>query len=394
LKPVAGAPFLFLSFVYLSCLLGLARPAWADPATLWGQGAPAVAADYQAICARARLFLHHDGGENTGLPEVVAALREATRLRPDGAEGWALLGEALVNSGMDSDPDGPGPQNGRAALLRAQKLGADDPHLFAALALSQAQAGELLSALFLYRRLTRVTRPPLLLRRTGDVLMAMGRLSESIPLYREACTGTPANTPSAQTLLRSRPVAFADRLEIGRACYALAVALDRAERGVAMRSALREAMNLDPTQRSLHRAPVKGLPRGAPGGPLGTLATDFVPAADREYYLSLVAARVGSPCEELAALRAYLLLPSASPPASPPSSPPASPSPVATATASIIPPVYAGRARARLEQLLPLSSQCKAEYSHSPDVPLGSQRDRDGGETWQMRTDAGSKSPI
>ncbi len=368
-------------YIVAAALVGcaLASGARADSPNLWNananarpgatMGKAAAPSGYREICTRARAVLHRESSDSPDqsyladlagspdlagvLPEIVRSLREATRQVPDGADAWALLGESLVR--LDSRVSGdvpPDRDEALSALLRAQRLGTDSAYHSMALALALAQSGDLEPSLFLYRRLVRNRHTPLLLRRTADVLMALGRLDESLPLYREACGG------SITEAQRVRGAGYPIRLEAGRACYALAAALDRSERLSSVPGAMRQAVALDPTQRSFG------------------LGSDFVPAVDRAYYRSLVFARQGDSCQELAALRAYL-----------------DPDKV---------PVYAARAKSRLLRLVPLALLCKGEYSfrlkpkaeRSIDVPLGSQPDRDGGAPWPVRVDAGSKSPT
>ena len=287
----------------LAGLLVPVPPATAAPPcerTLWGcpsRDKPPEAprepqARYDQLCARGRRALRftqvsglHD------LNEVVAELPEAVRLFPEQPEGWALLGEVLLELGRWSEAE--------PALQRAEALGEDpllappgepprdrpgparlgtlarlDPALevrvVTSLAYLQARRGELGAALERTRRLLlRRGLSHRALWRLGDLLMAQGSLEEATASYERACT-----------LPRS---ATTTTLEIARACHGLLVALDRGERARAA-FILRRATALDGDHRAIEMA-------------------DLFPACDREYYRALT---LGPGCARRAAFSAYL----------------------------------------------------------------------------------------
>lgn len=293
------SPVIGVSLGALLLVLHPVKGAWGEgqpPAPLWGEGeGEAPYARYQKTCEKARRLLDNPRERSPeSLRGAAAMLRAAVRDYPEGGEGWALLGQALVEQGPEAAAEA------RAALRRAQALGEGGSRLLLALALSTAQQGDLGGALEIYQRLlSQGLVTPLLHRRTGDVLMALGRLQEALERYRLAC---PARRPAAVDM------------ELARGCYALAVALDRAEQLRESRAVLRGALSYDRVGRSLD-------------------AGDFVPPSERAYYLSLreeVWRR--DPCAAGTHLTAYL----------------AAPSP------------YAARARERQALLV---QRCKAGYS-------------------------------
>lgn len=220
-------------------------------------------------------------------------------------------------------------------------------------ALRRAQEGDLGAALELYRRLQRRGLGGLQVPcRIGDVLMALGRLEEAQRSYERACFGERASGGTEAALWAAR------------ACYGLAAALDRDERAGSRDVALRRALQLDAGQRSWN-GNGNGNGYGYGGG------AEFIPAEDREYYQALLQARFGRPCEQEAALRAYLEHAERPLDRDDKSAGPRQPN------------RYIQRARSRLEQL---AGQCNgnsengnsAQGAHHPE-PLGSPRDRDGG---------------
>ena len=287
----------------LAGLLVQVPPATAAPPcerTLWGcpsRDKPPEAprepqARYDQLCARGRRALRftqvsglHD------LNEVVAELPEAVRLFPEQPEGWALLGEVLLELGRWSEaepalqraealgedpllaPPGEPPRD-RPAPARLGTLARLDPPLevrvVTSLAYLQARRGELGAALERTRRLLlRRGLSHRALWRLGDLLMAQGSLEEATASYERACT-----------LPRS---ATTTTLEIARACHGLLVALDRGERARAA-FILRRATALDGDHRAIEMA-------------------DLFPACDREYYRALT---LGPGCARRAAFSAYL----------------------------------------------------------------------------------------
>lgn len=287
----------------LAGLLAQVPPATAAPPcerTLWGCPSPdkppeaprEPQARYDQLCARGRRALRftqvsglHD------LNEVVAELPEAVRLFPEQPEGWALLGEVLLELGRWSEaepalqraealgedpllaPPGEPPRD-RPAPARLGTLARLDPPLevrvVTSLAYLQARRGELGAALERTRRLLlRRGLSHRALWRLGDLLMAQGSLEEATASYERACT-----------LPRS---ATTTTLEIARACHGLLVALDRGERARAA-FILRRATALDGDHRAIEMA-------------------DLFPACDREYYRALT---LGPGCARRAAFTAYL----------------------------------------------------------------------------------------
>ncbi|MCS6914716.1 MAG: tetratricopeptide repeat protein [Myxococcales bacterium] len=307
----------------------LATPVQASPEQLWGGQEEAPPRRYQQLCERARTVLDSPREASAeALRGTVALLREATRLHPDGVEGWALLGRALLETGDQ--------EAARPLLETAWRRGSNDSRLLLGLALLRAQQGELEAALELYLRLRlRGLTSPLVLRRTGDVLMALGRLVEAMEVYRLACL----------------PGRRSGSTEVARACFALAVAYDRDGRLQASAAAARRALLSDAGLRSLGEG-------------------DFIPPGDRAYYQALVAEAQGlPPCAQAAPLLSYLQAAESLERQGWPGR------------------TYPDRARSRLERL---PGACRPEYSASisTDEPPGSQQDRDGGVPWQTRADA------
>lgn len=289
----------------LAGLLALPAPAAAAPAcerTLWGcpprDKAPEAArepqARYEQLCARGRRALRFSQVSGMRDPsEVVADLSEAVRLFPEQPEGWALLGEVLLELGRWTEAE-PALQRAEAAseaaaadeltpasglpgerpLARLGTLARLDPPLevrvLTSLAYLQARRGDLGAAVERSRRLL-LRRGPShrALWRLGDLLMAQGSLEEATASYERACT-----------LPRG---AATTTLEIARACHGLLVALDRGERARAA-FILRRATALDGDHRAIEMA-------------------DLFPPCDREYYRALT---LGPGCARRAAFAAYL----------------------------------------------------------------------------------------
>lgn len=296
----------------LAGLFALPAPTRAAPPcerTLWGcpsrdklQETPREPqAKYDQLCARGRRALRFTQVSGLrDLNEVVTDLTEAVRLFPEQPEGWALLGEVLLELGRWSEAE--------PALQRAEAIGEDelvtrellpgalplpdglprdrpaparlgtlarlDPPLevrvITSLAYIQALRGELSAALERTRRLLlRRGLSHRALWRLGDLLMAQGSLEEATASYERACT-----------LPRS---ATTTTLELARACHGLLIALDRGERARAA-FILRRATALDGDHRAIEMA-------------------DIYPPYDREYYRALT---LGPGCARRAAFTAYL----------------------------------------------------------------------------------------
>lgn len=219
------------------------------------------------------------GGVFEDLETAVRALTEATELLPDVPDAYSLLGLVKLERGQ-LEP-------ARAALRRAEELhrrsviplmGTQeprpleylDPQLSLGLGLIAALEGDFDGALARYLRLLRLgVSSHRLFYRTGDVLMALGRLEEATVLFERACA-----------LPRTAEIPY---LDVARACYGLLVALDRGER-VRAAYALRRVRALDRDLRAL-RYP------------------DFLSPWEKKYHQALA---LPPSCERMRALREYL----------------------------------------------------------------------------------------
>lgn len=265
------------------------RPAGACSQPLWGCQpqaserersitAPGPApARYAALLSAARAAA---GTMRPGMSGDFAAaerlLTEAAQLLPETPDAHSLLGQLHLEQGQL--------EKAAAALHRAEELAQrsaagdqlaplerSDPQLALALGLYSALSGDLGGALDRYLRLLRLGVPThRLLYRTGDVLMALGRLDEATALLERACMQLPrpADVPS---------------IDVPRACSSYLVALDRSERARAA-AALRRVRMLDRDQRGLRYR-------------------DFLTDWEREYHQALL---LPPSCERLQALSRYL----------------------------------------------------------------------------------------
>jgi len=265
------------------------RPAGVCPQPLWGCQPQASErergvtlpgpspARYAALLSAARAAA---GTLRPGMSGDFAAaerlLAEAARLLPDTPDAHSLLGQLHLEQGQL--------EKAAAALHRAEALAEQnaagerpaplersDPQLALALGLLSALSGDLGGALERYLRLLRLGVPNhRLLYRTGDVLMALGRLDEATALLERACLQLqrPPEVPS---------------IDVPRACSSYLVALDRGERARAA-AALRRVRMLDRDLRGLRYR-------------------DFLTDWEREYHLALL---LPPSCERLQALSRYL----------------------------------------------------------------------------------------
>lgn len=205
-------------------------------------------------------------------PELDAAARhlhDAIDIEPDSPDAYSLLGQVEIERGQ-IEAAGAALRHAEGLLLGNGAIERSDPQLALALGLVTALEGNLSGALERYMRLLRVGAPShRLLYRTGDVLMALGRLDEATALYERACNMQRGyDTPL---------------LDVPRACQGALVALDRGER-VRAAQALRRVHQLD------HEGKVMRY-------------SDYLAPWEREYHLAMA---LPPSCDRLAALRNYL----------------------------------------------------------------------------------------
>jgi tetratricopeptide (TPR) repeat protein len=181
--------------------------------------------------------------------DALQAFSRATRLCPDEAEPFSLLGSALVEYGDFAAA--------RPPLERARSLYGDDggdPALSFHLGFVRALSGDLDGSLAEYRRAIALgglglADNWLLFYNLGDTLMALGRLAEATDAYRRAVRAS-----------NLKPITH----------LALAVAYDRDQQIERAQRELSVSLSQDPQ--------------------LYAVQSDqfiFVPAADRHYYLAL-----------------------------------------------------------------------------------------------------------
>jgi tetratricopeptide (TPR) repeat protein len=216
----------------------------AGPSSLWEDVLHPNWARCHELCERGRRLK-----DSSAQPDALRLFSEATRLCPDDAEPFALLGEALIDAG---DFPAAGPPLERARVLLGDEGG--EAELAFHLAFTRALAGELDGSLVEYRRALALgglglSNNWLLYYNLGDTLMALGRLAEATDAYRRAVRASPL-----------KPITH----------VALAVAYDRDQQVERAKSEIGIALSQDPS--------------------LNTVQSDqyiFVPAADRHYYLAL-----------------------------------------------------------------------------------------------------------
>lgn len=220
----------------------------------------------------------------TTITDTVQKLSDAAALMPDDYEAPSLLGQLELERGrlvaaglllrraeelyLHPKPEPAG--GGRGLVPPSLPLSLRDPALALALALLQAQEGDLATALRRYQRLyEEAAHSPRLLYRLADVLMALGRLEDATALYETACS-----------LPRSLETPLVDG---SRACLGVVVALDRAGRSLPS-ATLRRAKQAD-------------------RGPRAVELPDFLTSAERDYGRALL---LPPGCERKLALSSYL----------------------------------------------------------------------------------------
>lgn len=275
----------------------------------------AVRAAYDALLSKARNaigFMRTTGSADT-IGEALHPLHEAIRLVPKWPEAWSLLGQALVEGGRFEVALAPLEKARGLLLSESDEPERLDPGLELALALLEARAGDFATALDRNRRLLRngvISHRTL--GRTGDLLLAMGRLEEALPLLERAC---------------DLPRGSSTPLEVARACVGYAMALDRGRRSPSLLDKRLRQLS----QRDSERRVVRVL--------------DFVPGFDRDYARALLA---GRSCQQVTALKDYLRGARAASPK------------------EAVPPGYLRRAEERLAALLDL--RC-SDADPGPGVP-------------------------
>lgn len=212
--------------------------------------------------------------------EARQRIQEALQIFPDEPDAHSLLGQLeqergqLLQAGLAlrhaEDLYAHAAISDAMALSARPPLEIIDPPLAMALALLQAQEGDLVGALARYQRLfDQASHSPRLLYRMADVLMLLGRLEDATALYQLACSMPKGiDAPIADT---------------SRACLGYAVALDRGEHAI------------PPAIWRKARIPDRG-PRPAD-------LADFPSAWERDYHRALV---LTMGCERRASLLRYL----------------------------------------------------------------------------------------
>jgi tetratricopeptide (TPR) repeat protein len=242
-------------------ILLLSSPAAAVPG-FWERVADPDGAVVEQLVTRARAELDRSMAGGPGRDNAVRAealLSEALRRKPRHFAASFLRGDALVLQGR-------APQ-AIAAFSRACNLAEsseDESTCTLRLAVEEGRAGRYDAALVSYdRHLLSGTPQPIAYTNSGEILMALGRLSEAAGRYREAIRIEEGAPPG-----RHRDEGLALGL------YGLGVVLDRDGQEVAAREAIVRAAALDPRLRLLDQE---------------NAGSDvfFVPPGDRHYYRGL-----------------------------------------------------------------------------------------------------------
>lgn len=203
------------------------------------------------------------------LDTAAQKLTEAIAILPEAPEALSLLGQIHLERGQ-LEAAAPALRRAEELLMGSGAIERTDSQLALALGLLQALEGDLPGALERYLRLLRLgAASHRLLYRTGDVLMALGRLDEATVLYDRACmTPRPHDVPA---------------LDVPRACLGFLVALDRGER-IRASQALKRINLLDRDLKALRYS-------------------DYLSSWERDYHVGL---SVVGPCNRLHALQRYL----------------------------------------------------------------------------------------
>jgi tetratricopeptide (TPR) repeat protein len=251
-------------------LLVLARPAQGDG--FWDRVADPHRQRVEALVQRAQAELgdRPGGGLRDGATHAEIWLREALRYDPDSFTATVLLGEAQARQGRWA--------GAAAAFARARGLArtpAEESWSALRAAIESSRAGRYPDALADYDQHLRLGEAqPAAYANSGEILMAMGRLSESEDRYREAIR-LEGQTPAGREHDENLALAY----------YGLGVALDRDEQPGAAREAVARALELDGKMALLEAA------RDDEAGIF------FVPPGDVHYYRGLALMVLGRPRE-------------------------------------------------------------------------------------------------
>jgi Tfp pilus assembly protein PilF len=272
------------------CVLVLSA-ALVDPARAQTvQDAGSTGADF---VARARIELARPDRTEADLERVAGWLAESVAAAPASFEAHALMGEVALRQGRARDAV--------AIYARACSLAHGAAQVFPCsldLAEARAQAGLYAEALKEYARHVEVGNPavvPWVLVRSGELHMALGRLSEAEVDFDRALDRLTRPSRQEQTSVPSdsRPL-------VVRAMLGKSVAQDRAGRDRDARQTMWRALALDPQQGALDQ-------RG------DGARRPLVPDGEVLYYRGLADMVLGESAAALAAFEAYRTRPTSSP---------------------------------------------------------------------------------
>ncbi len=268
------------------------RSFWAEAARVDELGAARLRAEAGVLVSgeigeiserAAAAALANSGDRPARLAQAESQLRGAVKLAPGNAALWLDL--ATLQS-MRGNPDAEA-----ATLEHALRLvpPADQPAIWLRLGEARVRTRRYGDAASEYAlAITAGAGTAASYVRLGELLMADGRLGEAETRYRDAIA-----------VLTGRSTGYADRLtrtqDLARAYFGLAVALDRDDRPIAAREAVRRALDQDPTSAVLASAIV---PAGEP--PV------IVPDGEVFYYLGLAAEADGRASYAESSFREYL----------------------------------------------------------------------------------------
>jgi tetratricopeptide (TPR) repeat protein len=259
-------------------LLVLARGASA--ATFWERVAEPHRQKVEALVQRAQAELgdRPSSGLREGAARAEVWLREALRFDPESFTAMVLLGEAQARQGRWA--------GAAAAFARARTLArtpAEESWSALRAAIESSRAGRYQEALADYDQHLRLGEAqPAAYANSGEILMAMGRLTEAEDRYREAIR-LEGQTPAGREHDENLALAY----------YGLGVALDRDEQPGAAREAVARALEIDAKMALLDAA------RDDDAGIF------FVPPGDVHYYRALALLVLGRPREAAEAFQRF-----------------------------------------------------------------------------------------
>src|SRR3954469_11460957 len=261
-------------------LLLVARPALADGGSFWERVADPHRQRVEALIQRAQAELSDRpvGGMRDEAAHAEIWLREALRLDADSFSATVLLGEAQARQGRWA--------GAAAAFARARALArtpAEESWSALRAAIESSRAGRYGEALADYDQHLRLGEAqPAAYANSGEILMAMGRLTEAEDRYREAIR-LEGQTPAGREHDENLALAY----------YGLGVALDRDEQPGAAREAVARALEIDAKMALLDAA------RDDDAGIF------FVPPGDVHYYRALALLVLGRPREAAEAFERF-----------------------------------------------------------------------------------------